>query len=63
MYRDYIGIMEKKMETTIMYRDYIGIMEKKMETTIIYRDYIEIIDRVYALCHDDAPMFPQTRVA
>ena len=42
----YIGIMEKKMETTTMgyigsigyilglYRGYIGIMEKKMETTI-----------------------------
>ena len=40
-----IGIMEKKMETTIImgymgdyrvciYRGYIGIMEKKMETTI-----------------------------
>ena len=30
----YIGIMEKKMETTIVHRDYIGIMEKKMEITI-----------------------------
>ena len=34
------GIMEKKMETTIIYRGYIwgyiGMMEKKMETTIIY---------------------------
>ena len=35
----YLGIMEKKMETTIMaymmgvYRGYIEIMEKKMETT------------------------------
>ena len=29
----YIGIMEKKMETTIM--GYIGIMEKKMETTMM----------------------------
>ena len=27
MYRDYIGIMEKKMETTMIYRVYIGIME------------------------------------
>ena len=37
----YIGIMEKKMETTIIYWGYIGIMEKNMETTIIlglYRD-------------------------
>ena len=31
------GIMEKKMETTIIYWGYIGIMEKKMETTIIAR--------------------------
>ena len=37
----YIGIMEKRMETTgiigVIYglcRGYIGIMEKKMETTI-----------------------------
>ena len=27
------GIMEKKMETTIVYWGYIGIMEKNMETT------------------------------
>ena len=27
------GIMEKKMEATIIYWGYIGIMEKKMETT------------------------------
>ena len=40
----YIGIMEKKMETTRIYwgiyrgyiGGYIGIMEKKMETTRIY---------------------------
>ena len=32
-----MGIMEKKMETTLVYRGYIliGIMEKKMETTIV----------------------------
>ena len=30
----YIGIMEKKMETTRAYRDYIGIMENRMETAI-----------------------------
>ena len=28
-----MGIMEKKMETTIVYRGYMGIVEKKMETT------------------------------
>ena len=41
-YRGKIGIMENKMETTVMgyigvilwlYRGYIGIMENKMETT------------------------------
>ena len=32
-YWDYIGIMEKKMETTIM--GYMGIMETKMKTTIL----------------------------
>ena len=40
LYRDNIGIMEKKMETAIilgLYRDSIGIMEKKMETTVVYR--------------------------
>ena len=35
LYWGYIGIMEQKMETTIVYRGYIGIMEKKMETTIM----------------------------
>ena len=29
----YIGIMEEKMETTIIYWGYIGMMENKMETT------------------------------
>ena len=29
----YIGIMEKKLETTMVYRGYIGIMGKKMDTT------------------------------
>ena len=34
--RGYIGIMERKMETTIVYWACIGIMEKNMETTISY---------------------------
>ena len=34
-YSGYTGIMEKKMETTVVYRGYIGIVEKKMETTIV----------------------------
>ena len=29
-----LGIMEKKMETTIVYRGYIRIMEKNVETTV-----------------------------
>ena len=52
-----IGIMENKMETTIigyilgLYWGYIGIMEKKMETTIIgyilglYWGYIGIMEK------------------
>ena len=31
-----IGIVEKKMETTIVYWGYIRIMEKKLEATIVY---------------------------
>ena len=30
----HVGIMEKKMETTILYWGYIGAVEKKMDTTI-----------------------------
>ena len=49
----YEGIMEKKMETTIMglYRvkGYIGIMEKNMETTIMglcrVKGYIGIMEK------------------
>ena len=39
----YIGIMEYKMETTILCRDYLGIMENKMDTSILYRGYIGVI--------------------
>ena len=42
---DYIGIMEKKIETTIVYWGYIGIMEKKIETTIVYWGYIGIMEK------------------
>ena len=34
LYRVYIGVMERNMQTTIIYWGYIGIMEKKMEATI-----------------------------
>ena len=44
-YRGHIGIMEKKMETTIVCWGYIGIMEKKMETTIVYWGYIGIMEK------------------
>ena len=38
----YTGIMEKKMETTVMgsiglYKGYTRIVEKKMETAVLYR--------------------------
>ena len=58
VYRDYIGIMEKKMETTIptssnlaMNWGYIGIVEKNMETTIVYREYIGIMERKWKLLY------------
>ena len=35
-----MGIMKKKMETTVVYWGYIGIMEKKMETTVVHGGYI-----------------------
>ena len=44
-----IGIMEKKMETTIVYWGYVGIMEKKMETTIVYWGYVVIMERKWKL--------------
>ena len=40
-----LGIMEKKMKTTIACGGYIGIMEKKMETTIVCRGYIGIMEK------------------
>ena len=50
LYRGYIGIMEKKMETVIC-RGYMGIMEKNMETTTLYRGSTG--SRVVAVCHSD----------
>ena len=35
-----LGIMEKKMESTMLYWGYIGIMEKKMESTMLCWGYI-----------------------
>ena len=40
LYRGYIGIIENKMETTIVYRGYSGIMVHKMETTIVCVDHL-----------------------
>ena len=45
-----MGIMEKKMETTIVYRDYIEIMEKKMETIEIIAAGLALPIRILALC-------------
>ena len=39
------GIMENKMETTMVYWGYIGVMEKKMETTMVYWGYIGIVEK------------------
>ena len=39
----YIGIMEKKMETSIVCLGYIWIREKKMETTILVSSFFAII--------------------
>ena len=35
----YRGVMENKMETTIVYWGNIGTMENKMETTTVYCPY------------------------
>ena len=32
-----MGLVEKRMETTILYVIFIGITEDKMETIILYR--------------------------
>ena len=40
LYWGYLGITEKKMETTILCWGYRGMMEKKMETIIVYWGYI-----------------------
>ena len=41
----HIGIMEKRMEATIVYCGYIGIMEKKMEATIVYWGDMGIMEK------------------
>ena len=41
----YIGIMEKKMETTEVYWCDVGIMEKQMETTIVCWGSIGIMEK------------------
>ena len=44
LYWGYTGIMEKRMETTIVYWGYTGIMENQMETTIVYWGYTGIME-------------------
>ena len=39
------GIMEEKMETTVVYGCDVGIMEKEMETTIVYWGSIGIMEK------------------
>ena len=41
--RGYIGIMENRMETTIMLD--MGIMDKNMATTIVYWGYSQPLSR------------------
>ena len=43
----YIGIMEKKMEATIIYRGFIGIMENKMETLGPFKGVYKVILGLY----------------
>ena len=40
-----MGIMDNKMETTIIYWGYIGIMEKEMESTVVYWGYNRIMEK------------------
>ena len=40
-----LGLMEKKMEATMVYWGYMGIMEKKMEATIVYWGYTGIMEK------------------
>ena len=40
-----IGIMDNKLETTIVHWGFIGIMENRMETTIVHRGYIGIMEK------------------
>ena len=40
-----IGIVEDKMETTLVYGVYIGIMEKTMETTTADSGYIGMMEK------------------
>ena len=40
-----VGIMKKKMKTTVVCWGYIGTMEKKMETTTVYWVYIGIMEK------------------
>ena len=51
-----MGILEERLEATIVYWSYIGIMEKKLETTeyigVIYgkwRREWKLLSRVYGL--------------
>ena len=43
----YIGILENRMETTIIYWGYIGIMETRMETTTM--GYIGFLNSLFFL--------------
>ena len=38
------GIVENRMETTIVYRGHMGIMENKKEASIVYRGFMGIME-------------------
>ena len=54
-YRGYIGIMENKMETTIVYWGYIGTMEKKMKLLYYNRVYVGSVQRLRLRFRGRAP--------
>ena len=54
VYWGYLGIMEKKMETTIVYWGYLGIMEKKMEASTVSMSMLQSGFHFFPHCCDAA---------
>ena len=49
-YWGYLGIMENKMEATIVHRGYIEMMEKKTSTIKVYRGCILLVGIALDVC-------------